>query len=268
MTNSTAASQGHAYMEKSAGVARIYLSNPSRYNAMSLSMWHELARLTMDAQQDADVRVLLLMGAGDKAFVSGADISEFEHQRGSPEQVAQYGAAVHDAQHALSTCSKPVIAGIQGVCMGGGIGLALACDLRYCADNTRFRMPAARLGLGYDVEGIRRTVDVIGAARTADIFFTARQFDGREAERIGMVHQSFKPEVLIAALETIVAEVALNAPLTLNAAKLALRHVLNDSEAQDLGVIDKAINACFTSNDYKEGQQAFREKRQPKFSGC
>jgi enoyl-CoA hydratase/carnithine racemase len=152
--------------------------------------------------------------------------------------------------------------------MGGGIGLALACDLRYCADDTRFRMPAARLGLGYDVEGIRRAVDVIGAARTADIFFTARQFDGREAQRIGMVHQSFKPEALSAALETIVAEIALNAPLTLNAAKLALRHVLNDPEAQDLERIDKAINACFTSNDYKEGQQAFREKRQPKFSGC
>lgn len=267
MTSPLAAPQGHAYMEKKAGVARIYLSNLNRYNAMSLSMWRQLTRLTLDAQHDANVRVLLLMGAGDKAFVSGADISEFEHLRDTPEQVAQYGTAVHDAQHTLATCSKPVIAGIQGVCMGGGIGLALACDLRYCADNTRFRMPAARLGLGYDVEGIRRSVDVIGAARTADLFFTARKFDGREAERIGMVHQSFKPEELATALEAIVTEIALNAPLTLNAAKLALRHVLNDPEVQDLGAINKAINDCFISNDYKEGQQAFREKRQPKFNG-
>jgi enoyl-CoA hydratase/carnithine racemase len=254
-------------MEKAAGVARIYLSNPQRYNAMSLSMWRELARLTLDAENDPDVRVLLLQGAGDKAFVSGADISEFKQVRDNPEQVAQYGAAVHDAQYALSSSNKPVIAGIHGVCMGGGIGLALSCDLRYCADNTRFRMPAARLGLGYDLVGMRHTISVIGAAATADMFFTARIFDGREAERVGMVHKSFAAADLPAELDKMAAEVALNAPLTMRAAKLALRYTMGDPKVQDEHIVHGAIQACFDSEDYKEGQKAFREKRPPRFRG-
>lgn len=267
MSHSPLARDGKVFVEKNAGVARIFLSNPNRYNAMSLSMWQELSKITTDAQNDPAIRVLLLMGAGEKAFVSGADISEFALLRDTSDQVALYGLAVHDAQAALTTCTKPVIAGIQGICMGGGIGLALACDLRYCAEGSRFRMPAARLGLGYDVQGIKRCVDVIGVARTAEIFFTARTFDGHEAARIGMVHQSFADAQLLDAVEEIAANIALNAPLTLHAAKLALRHVLGDSPAQDLGIINQAINACFNSDDYKEGQQAFREKRPPNFSG-
>lgn len=267
MTINASGERRRVYVEKREGVARIYLSNPDRYNAMSLSMWRELARLIQDADADPAVRVLLLMGAGEKAFVSGADISEFALLRDTPAQVEQYAEAVKAAQQGLSACGKPVIAGIRGICMGGGIGLALACDLRYANQNARFRMPAAKMGLGYDLEGIQRAVDVLGAARTADLFFTARDLDGLEAERIGLVHKSFADAQFSQELEAIASGIAANAPLTLHAVKLALRHALNDPSTRDAATVNQAIQACFDSTDYKEGQQAFREKRPPKFCG-
>ena len=258
---------GDVRLQLKEGVAYIELHNPHRYNAMSLAMWRSLADIVAAMQADTSVRVLLLRGAGHKAFVSGADISEFGEQRNSPEQVTAYGEAVHAAQYALSACTKPVIASIQGVCMGGGIGLALACDLRYCADDARFRMPAARLGLGYDLDGTRRMADIVGAARTAEMIFTARTFDGREAERIGLVHKSYAPAALDQEVAQIVADVALNAPLTLKAAKLAIRHLLGDPAARDIAEVQRATQACFDSSDYKEGQKAFLEKRPPRFTG-
>ncbi len=265
--NNTASSKGTVYLEKDAAVARLYVSNPDRYNAMSLSMWRELKQIVAVAEQDPEVRVLLLLGAGNKAFVSGADISEFGNARETPRQIAEYAIAVHEAQYALSACTKPVVAGIQGVCMGGGLGLMLACDLRYCAHNTRFRMPAALLGLGYDVAGLQRMVDMIGAARATDLFFTARTFDGLEAERINLVNQSFAAEDFNWKLNEITAEIAQNAPLTLHATKLALRHILGDPNVKNVAKVNEAVQACFASLDYQEGQRAFAEKRQPRFKG-
>ncbi len=257
---------GQVLLSIEAGVARLVLSNPARYNAMSLGMWHELARLTREADADPAVRVLLLQGDGDKAFVSGADISEFATLRDSPEQVARYADAVREAQQGLSACSKPVVALIRGVCMGGGLGLALACDLRYCADDARFRMPAARLSLGYDLDGTRRMVDILGAARASELFFTARTFDGREAARIGFVHQSYPANELAAAVGEFTTAIAANAPLTLRSAKLSVRHLLGDP-AVDADAVGAAVADCFDSQDYREGQQAFREKRAPRFTG-
>jgi len=263
----TSAAPGRVYADTRDGIADIFLDNPSRYNAMSLAMWRELARLAADAAHDPAVRVLVLQGAGDKAFVSGADISEFGQVRDNPEQTRIYAEAVRAAQQALSACDKPVIAHIQGVCMGGGMGLALACDLRYCADDARFRMPAARLGLGYDLDGVQRMKDVLGAARTADLFFTARIFDGREAARIGLAHQSFAADALRGEVRRVAGEIALNAPLTLKAAKLSLRHLLGDPAVRDAGVVNAAVQACFDSSDYREGRAAFAEKRPPRFRG-
>lgn len=151
--------------------------------------------------------------------------------------------------------------------MGGGIGLALACDLRYSNHKARFRMPAAKMGLGYDLDGIQRAVDVLGAARTADLFFTARDVDGLEAARIGLVHQSFPDDEFDRELKAIASGIAANAPLTLHAVKMALRHALGDPSLQDAGIVAQAIQACFDSTDYKEGQKAFREKRPPRFRG-
>lgn len=263
---STSTSTGRVLATVEDGVAHLVLSNPARYNAMSLGMWQSLAELTREADANPAVRVIVLQGDGDTSFVSGADISEFATVRDNPAQVAHYADTVRRAQEGLSACGKPVIALIRGICMGGGLGLALACDLRYCADDARFRMPAARLGLGYDLQGTRRMVDILGAARASELFFTARTFDGREAARIGFVHQSYAPDALAAAVRETTTAIAGNAPLTLRSAKLSVRHLLGD-EAVSEATVAEAVAACFESQDYREGQQAFREKRPPRFTG-
>ena len=258
---------GTVLMDISDGIARLTLHNPNRYNAMSLSMWRQLADMTREADRNPEVRLLLLQGSGEKAFVSGADISEFQSVRNSPDAVAQYGAAVDAAQQGLIACSKPVIAAIRGICMGGGIGLALACDLRYCTEDARFRMPAARMGLGYDVAGIQRAVQVLGLAQATEIFFTAKDFNGQEAQRIGMVQSCLPAHDFSATVDNIATKVAGNAPLTLKAAKLAFRYAVNDPAVQHISLINDAIQACFDSADYQEGQLAFKEKRPPRFTG-
>lgn len=256
---------GHLRVNKQDGVITIQICNTARFNAMSLSMWEHLAVVVGEAEQDAQARVLVLTGEGDRAFVSGADISEFGALRNDPQQVARYDRAVAAAQQALSTSRHPVVAVIRGICMGGGMGLALACDLRYATEDARFRMPAARLGLGYGREGMRRMRDVLGSARVSDLFLTARTFDGHEAGRIGVVHEVFARESFEQSVAGRIAAIAGNAPLTMRAAKLALRHLAGDAPvAAD---VDAAVQACFDSEDYREGQRAFQEKRPPAFRG-
>lgn len=273
--NSTSKTAGNAHppgkivyeFDETTGIARLVISNVSRYNAMSLSMWESLHKHVKDAEGSPDVRVLVLIGDGEKAFISGADISEFAHLRNSPEQVKRYAEAVDTAQQSLANSSKPVIAAIRGVCMGGGIGLALASDLRYCSASSKFRMPAAKMGLGYDRHGLARAVAVLGAARATDIFFTARTFDGKEAARIGMVHDAFDDDRFDDEIQAIASAIAGNAPLTLRAAKLAIRLAIGDPGITDVSDVDRAVQACFDSTDYQEGQAAFREKRAPRFTG-
>lgn len=248
------------------GIAWLRVNNPRRYNAMSLSMWRDLARHVRTAGDDPGVRVLAVTGTGRRAFVSGADISEFDALRDSSGQVQAYDQAVHDAQHALVQCDKPSVAVINGLCMGGGIGIALACDVRFCATTTRFRMPAARLGLGYDIAGLRRAVDVIGYANTADIFFSARTFHGAEAQRLGLVNQCFPDEHFAILAGRALNDIVGNAPLTLRAAKRALRYILNGAH-DTVDDVERAISDCFKSDDYREGRRAFREKREPVFRG-
>lgn len=248
-------------------IARVTISSPERYNAMTLAMWTRLREVVENVGADPAVRVVVLRGEGDKAFVSGANISEFETQRSEPEGVAVYVDAVTGAELALSECPKPVIASIRGVCMGGGMGLALACDLRYATNGSRFRMPAARLGLSYRLDGIGRFVEEIGAARTAELFFTARVFDGLEAQRIGFVHKAHEDADHDAAVEQSVTLIAENAPLTLRAVKLAIRASLAGQRDQDIDRANQAIAACMASADYVEGRRAFAQKRSPQFSG-
>lgn len=248
-------------------VARITLSNPTKYNAMTLSMWTAVTDILADLDATPDVRVVMLRGEGDKAFVSGADISEFATRRGEPEAIAAYDLAVDRAQAALINCAVPVVACIRGLCIGGGMGLALSCDLRYAARSTKFRMPATRLGLGYSFYGVNRMVDVIGAARAAEVFYTAGVFDGVEAERIGFVQRAFADAEFDASVEKIVADIADNAPLSIRAAKLAIRTVLSDAPERDMSSIDRAVRVCAESADYAEGRRAFMEKRMPRFTG-
>ena len=265
-TTARAAAPGHVQLDKEDGIAWLRISNPTRYNAMSLAMWRQLAEHIQTAGSDPDVRVLVVTGVGSRAFVSGADISEFATLRDSDEQVDAYGRAVHDAQSAMVACDTPSVAVINGICMGGGIGIALSCDLRVSTASARFRMPAARLGLGYDVEGMRRAVHVMGYTNTVDIFFSARTFDGSEALRLGLVNRCFQDEHFKIQAKAVVHDMAGNAPLTLRAAKQALRHILDDTHEERVRV-EAAIDACFQSEDYREGQAAFKEKRDPKFLG-
>jgi len=258
---------GRIEARREGGVLRLRVCNPARYNAMSLSMWRALAEHVARADADDGVRVVVLEGEGERAFVSGADISEFGASRNDPQQVAAYEEAVSAAQGGLMACRHPVVAAIRGVCMGGGIGLALACDLRYCNASARLRMPAARLGLGYALAGMRRMVETLGAARVADLFMTARTFDGAEAARLGLAHEAYADADFDARVEERIQAVAGNAPLTLRAAKLALRHLGGAAGAPEAASVQQAVAACFASRDYREGQQAFQEKRPAQFQG-
>ncbi|MEZ5661485.1 MAG: enoyl-CoA hydratase [Burkholderiaceae bacterium] len=255
------------HVDRQGPVVHLVIDNPAKFNAMTLGMWQTIAQTVAEAESQPEARVLVLRGAGDKAFVSGADISEFESRRSDPAGVTAYDDAVRSAQAALAACSMPVIAVIRGVCMGGGIGLALAADLRYCAGTARFRMPAARLGLGYGFEGMERAVQRVGAARAAELFLTARTFDGAEAQRIGLVNEAFDADRFDEEVESRIAMVAGNAPLTMAAAKLAISQAALPPADRDLHRVNAAVRACFESEDYKEGRRAFMEKRAPQFKG-
>ncbi len=253
--------------KREGGVGWIVFSNPSRFNAMTFAMWKALPEALTAFEEDPAVRVIVLAGDGEKAFVSGADISQFEEQRASEQARAEYNRSVEAAYVAPTLCSKPVVAKIRGICMGGGLGLAAACDLRFAADDAVFRMPAARLGIGYSFTGMRRFVHALGAANTADIFFSARKFDARDALAMGFVSRVFPAADLDREVGTYCGLIAENAPLSLIAAKAAIREVLADPTTRDLAALQKLIDACFASDDYKEGRTAFMEKRKAEFKG-
>jgi enoyl-CoA hydratase len=249
------------------GIATVIFSNPEKMNAMTYDMWQAVPKVLAQLDADPAVRLIVCAGDGEKAFISGADISQFEKLRGTVEAQIVYNKAVEDAYQAPMNCTKPVVARIRGICIGGGLGFAAACDLRICSEDSIFRMPAARLGLGYSPAGVRRFMNVLGAANTTDIFMSARKFDAKEALRMGFVSQV----VPAAALEKTVADycklVAENAPLTVAAAKYAVQQWLKDDRDRDLARAMKMVEACFASEDHKEGRKAFMEKRTPAFKG-
>jgi enoyl-CoA hydratase/carnithine racemase len=250
------------------GVGHLVFNNPAKRNAVSLEMWQAVERVLDAFEQDATVRVAVLSGAGGKAFVSGADISKFEDERASAEAVAHYNATTARLYQKLFAFPKPAIAQITGSCVGGGVALAVCCDLRICGESSRFGIPAARLGLGYGFAGLKRLVDVIGPAFAKELFFTARLFSAAEASTMGLVNRV----VPDAQVESFVADyartISANAPLTISAVKAVVGEVLKDPDARDLARCEQLVAACFASQDYIEGRRAFLEKRQPEFTGA
>ncbi len=251
----------------SGALARITISQPAKMNAMAFHMWQALPDLVAQAVADANVRAIVLEGDGEKAFCAGADISQFGEQRSDPDAVAAYDRAVAEGMSALAQAAKPTIAVIRGICFGGGFGLALACDIRLARADARFRVPAARLGLGYGFEGVSLLARKLGPDATADILISARILDAAEAERLGVVTKVWSADSFADDCGAYLDSVASNAPLTLMAAKAALVELAKPEAARDAAAVSRLVTACFASADYKEGQAAFKEKRTPQFRG-
>jgi len=252
---------------KDGGVGYVIFNNPERHNAVSLDMWDATSRILEGFANDEEVRVVVLTGAGSKAFVSGADISKFESERATLEATRRYNATVEKAYTGIQQFAKPTIAMIRGYCIGGGVGLAVCCDLRICSDNSRFAVPAAKLGLGYSYAGLRRLVDVVGPAFAREIFFTARQFDAEEASRMGLVNRVVPEAELEPYVKNYADTIAANAPLTVKGVKSIIGEIMKDESARNLARCAELVEQCFASNDFIEGRCAFMEKRKPAFTG-
>jgi len=249
-------------------IAWMTFSNLERHNAVSYEMWCEVPQAIAQFDASPEIRAIVLTGDGEKAFVSGADISEFEKRRGSLDASTFYNEAVDAAYAAVLAAKKPTLARIRGICMGGGLYLAASCDLRICNDKARFAMPAAKLGLGIRYESIRRLMEVLPAAHAADIVFTGRNFDGQEALRLGFVNRSVSDEDLDDIVNQYLEWLGQAAPLTVKAAKAAMR-AWSAGEADDgIAAVRDMTDRCFASADYQEGRKAFAEKRKPQFRGA
>ena len=249
------------------GVGWMSFNNPARHNAISLDMWEAALEIMASFAADPSVRVMVLAGEGGKAFASGADISKFKDERQEAAALAHYQATTQQAYQALLNMQIPTIAMVRGYCIGGGTAVAVCCDLRICTENAKFGIPAAKLGLGYGYSRAKPLVDLIGPAYAKEMFFTGRQFDAREAERIGLVNRVVADDALESTVGELARTIAQNAPLTVRCAKQVVGEVLKDARDRDPAATDRAVLACFESNDYKEGQAAFMEKRKPRFTG-
>src|ERR1700678_51687 len=252
---------------KEAGVGIVTFNNPERLNAVSLEMWEAAKRALDGFAADPEVRVVVLTGAGGKAFVSGADISKFGSERATLEGVRAYDATTAATFTSIDEFPKPTIAMIRGYCVGGGLGLASCCDLRICSDDSRFAVPAAKLGLGYPFHGLKKLVDVVGISFAKEIFYTARQFDAEEARTMGLVNRVVKAAELEAYVKKYADTIGENAPLTIATTKFTVGEVVKDESKRDLAKCAAMVKKCFESADYTEGRRAFMEKRKPVFTG-
>ncbi len=254
-------------MSREASLAWLVFDHPERRNAVSLEMWQAIPALAAELDADRSVRVIGLRGAGDVAFVSGADISEFSSTRTGASAAQAYEDTTAIAFAALARIGKPVVAAIHGFCVGGGMAVALTADLRIAADDAQLAIPAARLGLGYHAAGIDALVRLVGPSTAKEVMFCARRFSAHEALARGLVNEVVAKAQLETRVRAVAAEIAENAPLTLRSVKLVIRELAKDAAARDQAKIRDSIHACFESEDYREGVQAFLDKRKPVFQG-
>ncbi len=256
---------GRLLVARQDAVARITFNKPERMNAMSLDMWRGLSEALDELASDDQVRVVILCGSGDRAFVSGADISEFESRRSTDDSVRKYNSISEAADRALYDFPKPTIAEIKGYCIGGGMGLAVGCDIRICADDARLGITAAKLGLGYGYDGVRKLVSLAGPEVAAQVLYSARLFSASDAQRMGLVSEVVARKDLPQTVADLATRIATNAPKTVRTAKAAIRAVLQPDGPVDRTLVDRLVTDCFASDDFTEGYRAFAEKRKPQF---
>ncbi len=255
------------YGRREGSVGHLVFNNPAKLNAVSLDMWDGFVDILKDYAKDPEIRCVVVSGAGGKAFVSGADISKFESERANAEAQARYDTISKQGYEALYEFPKPTIAKITGYCIGGGMNLAACCDLRYCNEGARFGVPAAKLGLGYGFLRIERLSRIVGLPRAMEFLFTAKQYSSTEAYAMGLVQGVAADAELDAMIDGITGAIGQNAPLTISLAKAAAREIAKPESERDLARLVPMTEACFDSEDFKEGRRAFMEKRKPAFKG-
>lgn len=258
---------GKILADVTGGVGRITFNQPEKRNAMSVTMWAGLEQALDAFEKDASVRCVVLTGAGDKAFVSGADISQFDKMRSDADAQREYSKQTAGGRQRLAAFPKPVIAEIRGFCMGGGLGIAMSCDIRLAAEGSQFGIPAAKLGIAYGFDMVRHLVALVGPAHAHMILMTGERFPAAEAERMGLVNRVVPADALAAEVTKLTQTIAGNAPLSLLANKKTVQAVLADRAERDIAALNAAMAACFDSQDYQEGRRAFMEKRRPAFRG-
>jgi len=263
----TSFAEGKILKSASGGVGVITFNNPEKRNAISLGMWEGLGQALTELRDDDDVRVVVLTGAGDKAFVSGADISQFEQNRHNATASEEYSRRSATQRALLADYPKPTIACIRGFCLGGGLQIAMLSDMRFAADDSQFGIPAARLGIAYGYDGLRHLVSLVGPSQARLLMYTGSRIGSAEALRIGLVDRVMANDELVPATMEIGRTIAGNAPLAVHAAKLTIAEVLKDESRRDMEAIRQAGIACMDSEDFREGRRAFMDKRKPLFKG-
>ncbi|MBL24744.1 MAG: enoyl-CoA hydratase [Rhodospirillaceae bacterium] len=253
--------------EKRDGVGHLIFNNPEKRNATSLEMWQAAKIILDDFSEDPRVRCLVVSGAGDKSFVAGADISQFEKARSNADAAAEYEKISAEGKAALANFQKPIIAMIQGYCLGGGMAVALSADFRICSDDSQLGIPAARLSIAYSYDAIYKLCTLVGPSYAKDILITARRIKADEAHRIGLVNRVVPASELEAAVAEYTDAILENAPLSIQATKMTVTEILKNPEDRDMEALKEIGRICFDSNDYKEGRTAFMEKRKPVFTG-